>query len=321
MVGRSGRSPYTPQFRTTAEISGHQIYVKIGGGQPAGFARTPTVDDDLVELAGWVVTEGWFVPWKDQSGRRPVRERICQHCGERPAAGRRGPPVCGACRSPKVQLQAERRAAQRAAQPPPVPRPRAHYGIGFCQSQTANPKNVARIRELVDRLVAARHRISETQYRARYNDSIISQWHFAGTLGRTVRELLPDKRLTPTFIERLTSEQARLLLDVLVLADGHRSARPPAVHPEGSWAARRRRHAVRDARYSHQPAGPRWGAGCTVPRHDQPPDGRRRQRPPGTVRWRRLVSAPADRHPLRPLQRPDLLDRQHQYRQRVNLRR
>jgi len=153
-VGRSGRLPYTPQFRTTAEVSGHQFYVKIGGGEPKGFAETTTVEDDVVELAGWVITEGWFVPWKDQRGRRPVPERACQRCGERPAAGRRGPPVCESCRSPKVQLQAERRAAQRAAQPPPVPRPRAHYGIGFCQSQTANPENVARIRDLVGRLVA-----------------------------------------------------------------------------------------------------------------------------------------------------------------------
>jgi hypothetical protein len=81
--------------------------------------------------------------------------------------------------------------------------------------------NVARIRDLVDRLVTAGHRISETQYRARYNNSVIRQWHFAGTLGRTVRELLPDKRLTPAFIERLTAGQAQLLLDVLILADGH----------------------------------------------------------------------------------------------------
>jgi hypothetical protein len=36
-----------------------------------------------------------------------------------------------------------------------------------------------------------------------------------------VRELLPDKRLTPAFIERLTAWQAQLLLDVLILADGH----------------------------------------------------------------------------------------------------
>jgi hypothetical protein len=220
-VGRSGRSPYRPRFCTTAEVSGHQFYVKIGGGAPAGFATTATVDNDVVELVGWVFTEGWFVRWRDQRGRRPVRERICQRCGGRPAVGRRGPPRCESCRSPKVQLQAERRAAQRASQPPPVPRPQAHYAIGFCQSQTANPQNVARIRDLVDRLVTAGHRISETQYRARYNNSVIRQWHFAGTLGRTVRELLPDKRLTPRFVERLTAAQAQLLLDVLILADGH----------------------------------------------------------------------------------------------------
>lgn len=156
------------KFRTTAEVSGHQFAVMIGGGEPACFAETATLDDDLVELAGWVATEGWFVK---------------------------------------------------------APRSPGAVGVGFSQSQTANPKNVARIRDLVDRLVAKGHRISETQYRAGYNGSILSEWHFAGPLGRIMRSLLPGKKLTVELVEQLTREQAELLLDTLIRSDGHVSAR------------------------------------------------------------------------------------------------
>jgi hypothetical protein len=106
-VGRSGRSPYRHRFCTTAEVSGHQLYVKIGGGAPAGFAEAATVDDDVVELAGWVFTEGWFVRWKDQRGRRPVRERICQRCGVRPP----GPA--------EVRVVPERKGTAPSRTPPP----------------------------------------------------------------------------------------------------------------------------------------------------------------------------------------------------------
>lgn len=61
-VQRDERLSYKPQFRTTEEISGHNVAVMIGGGQPGCFAETAVYSDELVELLGWVVTEGW-VNW------------------------------------------------------------------------------------------------------------------------------------------------------------------------------------------------------------------------------------------------------------------
>ena len=155
----SRKQPHT--FRTTEEISGHQFAVMIGGGAPACFLAEAAFDDDLVELLGWVVTEGWFTT-----------------------------------QTPN------------------------HVGVGISQSQTANPQETARIRALVERFNARGDRISETQYQARYNGSTISEWHFAGRLGRQVRELLPSKKLTTDLVESLTEPQARLLLEVMLLADG-----------------------------------------------------------------------------------------------------
>jgi hypothetical protein len=152
------------RFRTTAEISGRHIKVMIGGGRPGGFAGRETIDNDMVELLGWVATEGWFM---------------------RNTA------------SPK------------------------YVGVGLSQSQTHNPDHVTRIRGLVGRLVERGHRISETQYKAPYNGSVLSEWHFAGALGQTVRSLLPDKKLTPWLLGLLTEGQGQLLLETLLRGDGH----------------------------------------------------------------------------------------------------
>jgi len=57
--GESALQPYG--FKTTEQISGHQYKVMIGGGAPDGFAQTGTLSDDLIELLGWVMTEGCFV--------------------------------------------------------------------------------------------------------------------------------------------------------------------------------------------------------------------------------------------------------------------
>ena len=215
------------QFRTTEEVSGHQFAVKIGGGQPACFADDPTYSDDLVELAAWVFTEGWFPRWKDQTGRSAHRKerlglpaiRTCSRCSERPAAGGRGPAVCVECRTPKSQLQAERRAvAVRTITPA---KPIEHYSVGFCQSETANPETTTRIRLLVDRLRQDGHRVSETSSTAAYNDSTIVQWHFARDLGKAIRGLLPEKKLSPALFGKMTESQARMFLEVLILADGH----------------------------------------------------------------------------------------------------
>lgn len=209
-VDNAGPLPYEPRFRTTEDISGKQVYVQIGGGAPAGFAGEATWSDDLVELLGWVHTEGWFPKWRSQA--REVPARTCAVCETRPARGKNGPARCDECATaPKRAGQGRARLTEETAR---------HYSVGFCQSETANPLEVKRIRGVVENLRSAGHRISERSYTAAYNDSTIVQWHFAGDLGRTVRELLPGKKLTQTLLEQLTAEQGALLLEVLIAGDG-----------------------------------------------------------------------------------------------------
>ena len=94
-VGTSGRARYEPRFRTTQEVSGHQLFVKIGGGTPDCFAAEPTYSDDFVDLLGWVFTEGWF-----ESGQ-PLKKRTCARCNAAPARNVCGRAVCDGCaRSP-----------------------------------------------------------------------------------------------------------------------------------------------------------------------------------------------------------------------------
>lgn len=61
-VGQNDKASYTAQFQTTEEISGKQIRVKIGGGIPECFLPEPVWTDEIVEMAGWLITEGW-VDW------------------------------------------------------------------------------------------------------------------------------------------------------------------------------------------------------------------------------------------------------------------
>jgi hypothetical protein len=204
-VGTSGKGHYAPRFRTTEDITGKQVKVMIGGGQPECFATDAELDHDFVELLAWVFTEGWFES-KDLIG-----DRSCVQCDVRPARGARGPAVCEQCAR-----------APFSGRPRIGPRPTVYTRTGFAQSQTAKPKQVARIRELVDRLVAAGHPISEHQYRT--GDGVMSAWRFSGELDRQVRAALPDKRLTPKLLCSFTCEQAEIFLDVLIAADGHVSA-------------------------------------------------------------------------------------------------
>lgn len=209
-VGNSGPQAYEPRFRTTEDISGRQVYVQIGGGAPAGFAGEAARSDDLVDLAGWVFTEGWFPKWRPQS--RPRRERSCAACHERPARNTNGVARCDECALGPIQKGADH--------DPVTAETARHYAVAFCQSETANPLKVKRIRAMVERLRASGHRISETSRIAKRNGSTVVTWHFAGDLGRTIREMLPGKKLTHALIESFTADQAAGFLDVLIAADG-----------------------------------------------------------------------------------------------------
>jgi len=76
-VGQNDKSSYTPKFQTTEEITGKQVRVKIGGGFGEGFAHEPTWSDDLIELAGWVISEG-TVGWVRPSTPQSTQVRLTQ---------------------------------------------------------------------------------------------------------------------------------------------------------------------------------------------------------------------------------------------------
>jgi hypothetical protein len=198
-----------PQFMSTEHISGKYIRVMIGGGTPGTFRDDPVLSDELVELLGWVVTEGHFVRWVSQVGRK---SRACDRCQEEVDAPR-------ATRCPDCGRQGRQR-----------PRPRATAatsrvsGVHFTQSHTANPKHVARIREMVQRLTGQGFTISEkvsTKHGRGKLPNLQSRWVFSGALGRQVRQLVPAKRLTPALLGMLPAAQAELLLDTLIAGDGH----------------------------------------------------------------------------------------------------
>lgn len=46
------------EFRETRDIDGQSVRVLLGGGKPSCFAEFPIYQDELVELVGWIVTEG-----------------------------------------------------------------------------------------------------------------------------------------------------------------------------------------------------------------------------------------------------------------------
>lgn len=97
--------------------------------------------------------------------------------------------------------------------------------VQITQSESANPLKVKQIRDLMGRLRAQGHRITErTDHlpeRAPYNGCVMVTWGFARDLGHTIKTLIPDKRFSPQFLASLTAPQARLLLDTLIAGDGH----------------------------------------------------------------------------------------------------
>jgi hypothetical protein len=214
-VGGSGYGQ-RQRFRTTAEISGHQVKVKIGGGAPAGFRDEPVLSDETVQLLGWVATEGWYDHYRDQSGRRgQCPARLCAICSERPARNKRGPGRCDECADKPIQAGRTQPRERVTAETSAV------VGVSFSQSVTANPEKVDRIADMVRILRERGHTIREYEAVAPYNGSTLRTWRLSGDLAREVRKLLPGKKLTLDLFSLLTAKQAALLLDTLILGDGH----------------------------------------------------------------------------------------------------
>lgn len=86
--------------------------------------------------------------------------------------------------------------------------------IEIAQSHVANPDKVEHIRSCLDRLGAQWH-----EFDAGVNKSI-RYFGVSGHYAKQLRFLFPEKRLTMEFITSLTTAQRRLLLKILVAADG-----------------------------------------------------------------------------------------------------
>src|SRR5690606_16917827 len=89
------------------------------------------------------------------------------------------------------------------------------YKAYLCQSHRAKPHNCARIDSLVRRMgVLRRVEVMDDQYSS-------TKWHLTLEMANRLAELFPNRVLTPAFLQQLSGRQARLLVDVMLLGDGH----------------------------------------------------------------------------------------------------
>jgi hypothetical protein len=79
------------------------------------------------------------------------------------------------------------------------------------QSQKANPHKCDKIRDL---LIKLRHPFQESEYNG------IIHFKFANKLGKMVKDVIPNKKLTIYFIEKLNNDGRRRLFESMVLGDG-----------------------------------------------------------------------------------------------------
>lgn len=86
--------------------------------------------------------------------------------------------------------------------------------IGICQSERANLANVLRIDALLRRLGQPTNRHVRP-------DSKCVYWDFAGPQAQRIRDLFPKRKLTHAFLSQISTGQAKLLLEIFLLADGH----------------------------------------------------------------------------------------------------
>ena len=86
-------------------------------------------------------------------------------------------------------------------------------GVGLCQSQRANPQKVAMIDAILDELGAPVSRRITPRTECVY-------WNFAGELGGKLRTLFPNRVLTLEFLQDISSDQCKLLLETMMLGDG-----------------------------------------------------------------------------------------------------
>ncbi|GGT54550.1 hypothetical protein GCM10010271_68030 [Streptomyces kurssanovii] len=147
------------RLRTTTSLSSSNKQLITGGGFSQAFAPKPSYEDALVELVGWVITEGHY------------------------------------------QKQ------------------RALTGVLVAQSSKANPQKTERIRQL--KVHFARQGATATENPNATNGMI--NFYFGAGIGNVIREVAPDKQITPRFIRALTLQQAESLYQTILDGDGHRT--------------------------------------------------------------------------------------------------
>jgi hypothetical protein len=106
--------------------------------------------------------------------------------------------------------------------------------IVVSQSLAENAEFCARIRRLQSVFVADGANFREKWFPSRPR---MLQWFISGDFAREIRDVLPDKQITPAFLCSLTFAQAKLFYETLLDGDGHRkSASGGRGRPTELWA-------------------------------------------------------------------------------------
>ncbi|MGC4966299.1 hypothetical protein ACLQ2H_09800 [Streptomyces globisporus] len=96
---------------------------------------------------------------------------------------------------------------------------RARTGVMVAQSPLANPAKTARIRRLATHFAAR----GATATEHRHSGNGMSNFYFGAGIGDVIREIAPDKQITPAFLTSLMPQQAELFYQTLLDGDGHRA--------------------------------------------------------------------------------------------------
>jgi uracil-DNA glycosylase family 4 len=86
-------------------------------------------------------------------------------------------------------------------------------GVGICQSLRAKPYNVKRIEDLLKRLDLKVYTTLKEHRQCMY-------WMFWGELAKSIKLMFPERKLTMDFINNISRDQAQLLLETMIRADG-----------------------------------------------------------------------------------------------------
>lgn len=95
----------------------------------------------------------------------------------------------------------------------------ARTGVGVCQSLRGNPKKV----KIIDRLFSRLTKLFKVNRSVSKQQEVF--WVFFGPFSRRIREMFPQRELTPEFLACLSRRQAELLYEAMFLADGSTHAK------------------------------------------------------------------------------------------------